>query len=225
MAAVSVSNPRSLPNPTEDQLEELEGLIRRMLDLPVVQLQESSDAPAPIYVARVAPPALPGSQAFHENRHRAAIQVSRELPYTHDAQPPPVRIATIDSADPDLPTANIDNSHHMPPAAGQETTLELASNETSMIANPIIAMPSTAYSSVNRQATQHYSRGNVALFPLIAINWTFDVVTFSFGPLGRWFREPGGRAFLGICGFLMLAGAAALGCAQWMGLELAAGGR
>ena len=199
MAAVSVSNPRSLPNPTEDQLEELEGLIRRMLDLPVVQLQESSDAPAPIYVARVAPPALPGSQAFHENRHRAAIQVSRELPYTHDAQPPPVRIATIDSADPDLPTAHL--------------------------ANPIIAMPTTAYSSVNRQATQHYSRGNVALFPLIAINWTFDVVTFSFGPLGRWFREPGGRAFLGICGFLMLAGAAALGCAQWMGLELAAGGR
>src|ERR1700676_966982 len=37
MALVTFAGPQTLPNPTQDQLDELETLIQRMLELPVVE--------------------------------------------------------------------------------------------------------------------------------------------------------------------------------------------
>src|SRR5262249_21246862 len=87
MAVITAANPRSLPNPTEVQLEELEGLIRRMLDLPVVQLEGSSHDEVSAAVEQNNRPA-PAPHNFGGNWPRALGQAPRELQLSQSGEPP-----------------------------------------------------------------------------------------------------------------------------------------
>jgi len=63
-------------------------------------------------------------------------------------------------------------------------------------------------SAPSRVATKENARPRrVAwpLYPLLGINWAFDLATAWLGPLGRWLRGPRGRALLGWGGLLLLA--------------------
>jgi hypothetical protein len=54
------------------------------------------------------------------------------------------------------------------------------------------------------------------LWPLAAVNRTFDLCTHCLGPLGSWLRQPGGRTFLGWVGLALLLAALGLQALMWV---------
>ena len=55
------------------------------------------------------------------------------------------------------------------------------------------------------------------LWPLVAINATFDCCLLLLGPFGNPLRSRGGKSFLGVVGILCLLGTAALAAIDWFG--------
>src|SRR5207248_94689 len=84
-------------------------------------------------------------------------------------------------------------------------------------APPIITRAPVAHSSRKRVRAQPNSQGSPALFPLVALNWIFDLYTFPLGPPGRWLRGPGGRTLLGAIGLVCWTLALTWGLVAWMG--------
>jgi hypothetical protein len=59
--------------------------------------------------------------------------------------------------------------------------------------------------------------GSGWLTPVVWLNRGFDAAVTPLGPVGRWLRQPAGRALVGWTGVLCLAAAAAVLLLDWLG--------
>jgi hypothetical protein len=59
-------------------------------------------------------------------------------------------------------------------------------------------------------------------WPLLPVNWLFDLVLWPTGPLGSVLRTRGGRSFLGMVGLGCLAAAGVWALLDYLGLDLPA---
>src|SRR5262249_38800656 len=57
-------------------------------------------------------------------------------------------------------------------------------------------------------------------WPLLLVNWLFDLALLPSGALGRTLRTRGGRSFLGMVGLGCLAAACAWALLDYLGLDL-----
>ncbi len=192
MGNVMATPPSAPPHPTRQQLDDLDDLLRRMLELPVNAPEESgADGP---------PPETPFSTL-----QESPVAVSFSDPLT----PPPGNMILVDPIAP----RPIQEAPPQPrPAASVPATpLELP------LLNPIppaerTGVPLLPQADPRRsgQAALLASRPAASpmwLRPILWVNRSFDRTAFTFGSPGRWLRQPGGRAVLGMVGLLLLAAA------------------
>jgi hypothetical protein len=192
MALVTFAGPQTLPNPTQDQLDELETLIQRMLELPVVEHESIGSDPA--LQVREHPAPSDDAPTFELSPpHREFPGNPPDIPGTTEEAP--AASGRFEMAD-DLPALKIRSSRSK---------------------KPIRSRPPTHHSSGNEAAAQGGWLRRLLLFPLTAMNWTFDLYTLPFGPVGRWLRGSGGRSVLGVTGLILLAIAIGCGVVEWMG--------
>jgi hypothetical protein len=57
-----------------------------------------------------------------------------------------------------------------------------------------------------------------SLWPLLALNGAFDVLTYLLGPIGTWLRGPG-RTAIGLTGVLMILAATTWAVGEWYGYD------
>jgi hypothetical protein len=192
MAVVTFAGPQTLPNPTQDQLDELETLIQRMLELPVVE-QESIGTDAVLQVREHPAPTSDASTIELSPPHRDFPGNPAEIRGTTEETPAPS--GTFELAD-DLPALKIRSSRSNKSARSRRTT---------------------PHSTGNEAASQDGRILRPLLLPLKAMNWVFDLYTLPFGPVGRLLRGSGGRNVLGMTGLILLAIAIGCGVVEWMG--------
>ncbi len=60
-------------------------------------------------------------------------------------------------------------------------------------------------------------RSSPLLFPLVALNWVYDILTYLL-PMGSWWRT-GGRTWLGRAGVLMILASIGWGVGEWYGID------
>ena len=216
MTLVTFTGPRSLPNPTQDQLEELETLIQRMLDLPVVDFQDSrSDSAAsghrireilPADLAGAVPEQTSGDSPLFLIEHPSSNALAPPLSAPH------FRIAHRSEKSPG-PVGEEPRA-----AGGAETTVpgtyEL---EIPKATRPIRSPRTKPYSTRKKERPQGSKAASIMLLPFKAINWLFELYTLPFGPLGRWLRGVVAKNILGVVGLILLATAGAFGLVEWMG--------
>jgi hypothetical protein len=159
-------------DPIRQQLDELDALLQRMLNLPVSP-PEPESVPPPTSSPRVS--------------------VIEELPPLPPPLPPPRAIPTP------------------PPIYRDPVTVETPPN----LPLPR-TMPSRSPLPENGPPPKLRSRP-LWMAPFLWIDDCFENATNPFGFLGRWLRQPIGRAFLGWVGVLCLAAAVALVLLDWFG--------
>jgi hypothetical protein len=219
MALVTFGRPGSIPNPTQDQLEELETLIQRMLDLPVVDFQNSprDSMASGARITEVLPTDLAGA---------ALEQTSGNSPLFLVEHPAP----PSDAINPSLsaPHFRITGSSEKSSGPGGEEPQATAGAEPSMVpgtyalqaadAGRAIRSPrSKPYSSRKKGRPQAGKAASITLLPFRAINWLFELYMLPFGPPGRWLRSTVAKNVLGVAGLILLATAGAFGLVEWMG--------
>jgi hypothetical protein len=200
MGIVMVTPPSAPPHPTRQQLDDLDDLLRRMLDLPVNAPEEAGgDGPLP------------------EGPFNTLQESSVGVRFADPLSPPPGNMILVDAVAPPSineapqpqPTAAIPASplalpllNPIPPA--ERTGVPLLSQSDSRASGRAALMASRPASSA------------LWLRPVLWVNRSFDRASFSFSGPGRWLRQAGGRAVLGTLGLLLLA-AAALVLLDWIG--------
>lgn len=238
--SIPTSRSATSMQPTRQQLDELEALMQRMLELPVQHGGEVSGGSAVTAADAVSdeeeasewgedyppPPAEWGAVGLE--------RLSTELPISSEFQ------AT--EPDADTPAAAWDEpafSAHSPAFENErpvETGLSWASTEDSSApenggdasarswaeapVNPLEAELGAAESpptGSDAAAASLSSPRPGSPRPFLWLNLTYDVLTYLLGPLGRWLRGPAGRALVGWIGVLLLAGAMAWFLYDWMG--------
>jgi hypothetical protein len=192
MALVTFAGPETLPNPTQDQLDELETLIQRMLELPVVEQESIGSEPALQVIDHAAPASDP--PAFEVSPpHRPFPGNPAEISGTSEAAPS--SSDTFQMVD-DLPPVKLRSSRSRKPARSRHSKPH----------------------SIGKEAAAQGSRLlRFLLFPLTAMNWVYDLYTLPFGLPGRWLRGSVGRNVLGVTGLALLAIAIGCGVVEWMG--------
>lgn len=213
-----MSNTLSSPNgtangrPTRQQLDELDALLQKMLELPVNRLAEDEYRPdaAPAGPPRPdAPPAdeagqwVPLSQAWEPSsatwgplaeRFRRALPGGDGPP---ENAPPP-------AADASLPASTSGSGSSLP--------------ET--LSYRFATFPPTAPAPAARPSEPAAAAAAPRSVPgafLAAVTWCFDLCLSPTGGLGAWLKSPAGRALLAALGFLMLAAAGAVCVADALG--------
>ena len=219
MALVAFRGPGSIPNPTQDQLEELETLIQRMLDLPVVDFQNSprDSMASGARITEVLPTDLAGA---------APEQTSGNSPLFLIEHPAPSSDAINSSLS--APHFRIAGSPEKSSGRAGEEPQATAGAEAAMVpgtyaleapdaARPIRSPRTKPYSSRKKARPQAGKAGYILLLPFKAINWLFELYTLPFGPLGLWLRGTVAKNVLGVTGLILLATAGAFGLVEWMG--------
>jgi hypothetical protein len=223
MATPTLSEPGLATDPTQQQLDELEALIERMLELPFAQLESSPGNPSPAE-AGLGPlmieqlghrPTLSSvTGSFDEGTSAARVPLSTADPTPEERINPQAPITRADTPDDDT---GFELSIELDPQAGAEVAGSIpAEDHLPQRADdqdgqdrlqPDVELPATE---------QTEPRPYFALLPLIWLNTAFDLAAAPFGPMGRWLRGTGGRAFLGWTGIVLLAIAGVLVGMQWV---------
>lgn len=202
---------------TQQQLDELDALIQRMLTLPVNQADDDPFADLP----PVPPPLGPDEREELAEVPALAPRVSaivRPPEVSMPERPPEFLLMKAPQPEPHpqlsspevsapLPSFSVES----PPVANIELPEanhrgEERSNERA------IATPARPIGE--RQALL----ANLAWWhrPLVHVNRGFDRLTVPFGPAGCWLRGERGRAVLGWTGLVFLAAALAWGFLDWV---------
>jgi hypothetical protein len=196
----SLPPPRPTPAPaTRQQLDELDALLRRMLDQP--ESAPAADAPA-----AGAPPASGGAAESDEDGWvplRSAWQPSAQT-----WQPLVESWAQAQSArGPGTPPAPRPAPDSAPAPAAPPASTEIFRPVTGFVQR----IPEPADEGPPGPPLSRW------LLPLVWCNRAFDAGTVPLGAPGRWLRGRAGRAALGAAGLLCLAAAGALAVADGMG--------
>lgn len=206
------------------QLDELDALLQRMLNLPVNQVDEPADPiaqraryntadPSPTPPppagrkasmrlldgsAPVAPPtAPPASWDPHWNINLNPQQGSSVFSRGPVAAPPPA------PPEPAAPVWRAETVAYPQPAAARPPQPTVT--PPAPMPAPVMPLPTAADSP------------SLLLMPLVALNRVFDGLVIQFGPPGEWLCTRAGRTVLGLAGFAMMAGSAAWAAAGWFG--------
>lgn len=185
---------------TRQQLDELDTLLQRMLSLPLNPADGGTPTPSPATSWRVDPPAPAAAPA----PHIAAPPLPPDPPVARApvvAEPirPPRPVPTPPPRPP-VVTAGAFNPAPLPrlsapPVAVPEPHYELASPFEAM--TPVRPEPADT-------REEESSPVPVALWPLVALNWTVDLLLGLFGPPGRFLRSGFGKYLLGLAGLALL---------------------
>jgi hypothetical protein len=184
---------------TRQQLDELDTLLQRMLSLPLNPADGGTPTPAPATSWRVDPPAPAAAPAPHiaapplppdPPMARAPVVAEPIRPPRPAPMPPPNPPATTGAFNPAPPPRA-----PAPPAAVPEPRFEPPSPFEEMA--PVRPEPAAV-------REEESSPVPVALWPLVALNWTVDLLLGLLGPPGRFLRSGIGKYLLGLAGLALL---------------------
>jgi hypothetical protein len=201
--------------PTRQQLDEIDALLSRMLTLPSLGGSNAEDPSAP---PTPAPPPVEMTfpvPAIHEvppPRMPAPDEpVVREWRVQWPHTPAPVPSSVVAWGAP-VPLATPAEDPYLPgpvPGPVYQRATYSATDDQFPVAEPVPPDP---------QPAPVRPPVSAALWPLIALNVTFDVLTYVLGVPGAWLRGPG-RAVLGWLGVGMLLAAGVWAAGQWFGYD------
>jgi len=193
---MSTSSSPSL-HPTRRQLDELDALMERMLELPVDSTAEK------------------GKEATTESESVSDSSANTFAGFT----PSGFASYTTDESDP-LPVGrssafDFSSATESPasPTAERERTSPFAFQPTDQLSTGV-ANPGASYTPSADSDADH-APAPVWLWPLAGINGLYDTLMGGLGSPGRFFLETG-RAWLGWIGLVMLAAALAWGILDWI---------
>jgi hypothetical protein len=207
------------PSRTRDQLDELDGLIQRMLALPVDDAAEgfSRASERALIVSEPAPQSVRGGLSSSEERADARREASLPVAIDSPCEPVGLGVTDLGGGRRTVPVVLTGRDAGIRPIP-QEATKP---RDTAVLAEPVLpsrreipgrtSLPPAAV--VPQPERPRRSTLAVVFNPFLASNLAFDGVTASLGTPGRWLQGPWGRAVLGCLGLAMLAGA------LWMALE------
>ncbi len=228
--------PRSTVQASREQLDELDALLQRMLELPVDPSEDPAAAsssnestkippPAPKEIPAVATIASPGGlkrpappRGYTDDR--GSSRTGSEVPKAEAKQPAARRSAQA----PQKP-ATVAPSTPTPSPEGP--TIKIVAPGEGAPARPPQPSSPTAPGSVGSDvetavATVVPANGPPApvaiwQWPLGWLNLMFDFVACRLGPPGRWARQPTGRRILGWIGVALLCVSLVLLILDWIG--------
>jgi hypothetical protein len=185
------------PQPTRQQLDDLDALLQRMLALPVNPAEEAAPpAPAAPVEERLAPPA-------------GNMILSDPLPFV----PPPRKDEGGRRKDEPKSTASgsslLLHPSSFPPAAPLPLPL-LNPVPPAERRAPVLPPPDRPLSPRQALIASRPPEVFILLRPVLGLNRAFDRLALGLGWPGRWLRRPAGRTVLGLIGLLLLAAAGAL---------------
>jgi hypothetical protein len=207
-----MATPTPAQLPTRQQLDEIDALLRRMLTLPplasaAAESTVSPLAPGPAAVSYPTPtirevpaprPPAPGEPAVQEWR------VGWQQPPT---SPPPSVVAwgsPVPLATPaDAPYRPEAPAYLFPPPPAPPHPAGVPYAPPLPVPTPASPAPPSA---------------SPVLWPLIALNVTFNVATYLLGPLGTWLRGSG-RTTMGWLGIGMILAAGGWAAGEWYGYD------
>ena len=202
---------------TRQELDELDSLLQRMLKSPMSSAEPAVSAKPS--VAAMSPEAfapLPPNIKMFPPRSAS----SEPLVHAWRMEVPSVPTATVA-----VPSAS---RSVVPPAPypysmvfGQSLPMEAAPPpvEPLNVALPR-SSPGAAVPFYQPTASAAAPRSHsLFLFPLVALNRIFDLLSYLLGPLGTWLRHPAGRSAMGWLGIVMIIGALGWGLADWFGVD------
>lgn len=226
----------------QQQLDELDALIQRMLTLPANPAEEPAPAPeAPTPAPEAATPASSTpTETPNQSVEIGAIE-SRPAVESPRAAPPPVRRAPPPPPPPEpepepqvelLPPPLLDplevefrpvplvedaaldgEDDLLPPAEPfHQAPSPLQAEQGGAVEEDVEHEPEHAAAPVSTMTYPAGRRG-----PLIRANQAFDRLTYPFGPAGYWLRSPVGRDVLGWVGLLLITGSVAWALLDWLG--------
>lgn len=229
-------SPKPSPNDlTRQQLDELDGLLQRMLGIPTTG-PAATPAPTPVEL-----PPIPGAWRLDrpvESRPHLTEEIDL-IPLTAAVDtlaalglrktdepdplwgPDPLARYTTPAADPRLfapPTADTG----VPPSTATVRGVDapaLPLGFRSAFVEPPTPAPAPAASkpeAAPAPAVPPSPRVSVVLWPVFALNWVLETLLGLFGPLGTAAKRPAAKHLLGACGVLLLA-AAGVWSARGMG--------
>jgi hypothetical protein len=182
------------PQPTRQQLDDLDALLQRMLSLPVSLPDEETPA-----AETIAPP----SQEPRAQPTLAAIP-----PRPADVLPSaPGNLVLADPLSTSAPVGRVSGGPPQPTAPAQPPTTPPAPWLSPVI--PEIAQPSFIARSPLPTASRPPDDSPL-LMPLLWCNRLFDRLALGLGAPGHWLRGPVGRNLLGLLGLLLLLTALSL---------------
>jgi hypothetical protein len=167
--------------PTHDQLDELDALMQRMLQLPVDPFEAAED-PLPGNV---------GEQEMDQSKRSEAHEPrAPERQEDFGLRPRDFEDRSLNVEDPS-------------PAPGPFETVESASSSAAPIPADIVTAETYPHAT-DRPATGGRARPGLAghLRLLLLIDAVFEWATAPFGSTGAWLRSDSGRNILGILGVL-----------------------
>jgi hypothetical protein len=230
-------SPKPSPNDlTRQQLDELDGLLQRMLGLPTTGPVAAPDPPP----AELPP--IPGAWRLDRPAAEARPHVLEELdliPLTTAVVPlAALGLGKRDEPDPmwgpdplaryNTPVA--DARLFAPPTADTgvpPSTATVRGADTPALPHgfrsafaeppaPVPAPDAPKPEVVASQPSAPSSRVPAVLWPVFALNWLLETLLGLFGPLGTAAKHPAAKHLLGACGLLLLA-AAGVWSARGMG--------
>ncbi len=183
--------PSAPPHPTRQQLDDLDDLLRRMLELPVNAPEEpGGDGPLP--------------EAPFSTLQESPVAVS----FADPLSPPPGNMILVDPvAPPPIPEAARPRPIASVPATPLELPLLNPIPPAERTGVPILPQADPRRSGQAALMASRPAEASLWLRPFLWVNRSFDRAAFNFGSAGRWLRQPGGRAVLGAVGLLLLAAA------------------
>jgi hypothetical protein len=223
MSAARSSRSAEPVPPTRQQLDELDALLKRMLDLPVNQLEEppppEPEAPTP---EATAPPRTAGPPVSYVVVETAQPSEPPPAPKEDDGDWVPLRSSWQPSDQTWGPLAEKWLQAHAPgglsvelPAPPESPAPPPAPEE-----KPVAAPETTATAAPPPPAEEDAPPVPWPLWPLVGFNKLFDACLSPLGGLGRWLSSPPGRWVLGFVGLLCLGAALVLAFGPGFGWPL-----
>ncbi len=224
----SPASPRSSANPTRQQLDDLDALLQRMLELPVNQLEEPGEAPpaksAPVVEPAAVPQpvleAAPKPEAPDVRHWRLDVpQTPRDLqPHTGDLAFP-----SLETTAPAVPPPSVQPPKATPVSAVSIPLAMPVDPEPLPTSVPLVAppppkpRPAPPVSAPAIEPTPVDSDLPWGMRWLVQLNVWFDEAVAHLGSPGLWVRGQTGRTVLGWTGVTLLGIVALLLVLDWFG--------
>ena len=203
------AKPNSSLQSTRQLLDELDVMMKSMLELPAGEAAEIDDHTTstltePLSKDFEEPDELLGEESFPD------LPPTPEFPgYQHEPEPepkqeqqPPKRESSASAKV--MAQTLVDQ--------GKEPASESGDSQPN---NPTVAKPKTLRDRPALNSPLIQPRRRWWYWPLNTINLAFDAVTYLFGPLGKWLRKPGGRTAVGWLGVVFLLTAVVWQVLMW----------
>ncbi len=199
------ATPRSSGNPTREQLDDLDALLQRMLDLPVNRPEDDGVEPA-----SMAPPEVPAAEA------RVTVVESPRVPTPAKLTRP----APHDSPKPAAPSASVPAGRANPVVQKVRSagTMSKPTKPSIPEVPPIAVTPAQPPQARESKPPTSSTRWvTLGLESLIALNVAFDRGAERLGKPGRWLQGARGRTVLGATGLCLIGLALLLLILDWFG--------